>query len=106
MCSDQIALLALGVLAGCSQGKPCTLIGGPSTITIDVGRILADHQGEVLARLCVETTCDSTSKQDARQLDVLFVDDSSQPNGPDHEPTKYAAALVATEQGALEVAAS
>jgi hypothetical protein len=79
-----ISVIGLSVMMGCGRGvQTCTAIGAGLTITIDVRRILADVRGPVRVHLCVSTTCNSTSKQDGRQLDAVFVDDPSiQDSGP------------------------
>jgi len=71
-----LALVLLVALTGC-QVRDCSDVGAPSTIGVDVGRVLADEHGPVRARLCVKDTCDSTSKQNGQRLGVLYVDDPS-----------------------------
>jgi hypothetical protein len=67
---------------GC-QTHDCSDVGGPPTIGVDVGRVLADEHGPVSARLCVEDTCGSTSKPNGQRLGVLYVDEPSIENeGP------------------------
>ena len=71
-----LALVLLVALTGC-QVRDCSVVGAPPTIGVDVGRVLADEHGPVRARLCVEDTCDSTSKSNGQRLGVLYVDDPS-----------------------------
>jgi hypothetical protein len=69
-------LVLIVALTSC-QTQTCSDVGAPSTIGVDVGRVLADVHGPVRARLCVEDTCDSTSKPNGQHLGVLYVDEPS-----------------------------
>lgn len=71
-----LVLVLLVTLAGC-RAQDCSVVGAPPTIAVDVGRVLAEEQGPVRARLCVENTCDSTSKPNGQRLGFLFVDEPS-----------------------------
>jgi hypothetical protein len=71
-----LLLVLLVALTGC-RGKACSDVGAPPTIGVDVGRVLADEHGPVRARLCVEDTCDSTSRPNGQRLGVLYVDEPS-----------------------------
>jgi len=71
-----LVLVLLVALTGC-QAQACSDVGAPPTISVDVGRVLADEHGPVRARLCVEETCDSTSTPNGQRLGVLYVDEPS-----------------------------
>ena len=71
-----LVLVALVALTGC-QRQDCSDVGAPPTIGVDVGRALANQHGPVQARLCVEDTCESTSKPNGQRLRVLYVDEPS-----------------------------
>jgi len=71
-----LALVLLVALTGC-QTQDCSDVGAPPTISVDVGRVLADEHGPVRARLCVEDTCDSTAKGNGQRLAFLYLDEPS-----------------------------
>lgn len=73
-----ISVIGPSVMMGCGRGvQRCSAIGAGSTITIDVRRVLADVRGPVRVHLCVEATCNATSKRNGRQLDAVYLDDPS-----------------------------
>jgi hypothetical protein len=65
--------MVLALLSGCGL-RDCTLVGPPSTITVDTVRVVGAHDGRLVARLCLNDSC--TFNQHSSRLSVIDIDDS------------------------------
>jgi hypothetical protein len=67
--------MVLALLSGCGQ-RDCTNVGPPSTITVDTARVVGAHEGRLVARLCLNDSC-NTFNQHSSRLGVIDIEDPS-----------------------------
>ena len=95
--------MVLALLSGCGV-RDCTDVGPPSTITVDTARVVGAFDGRLVARLCLNDSC-NTFNQHSSRLGVIDIDD---PTIDDAGPVKVVLTITDEENriifdGASEV---